>query len=323
MQLYARELLRGLRKRNEIDVRVVGYRGSVWLLPFFLCFALLRTLFFRGTHVHFGDALSACCVPIVRFFRPRLRLSVTVYGLDLTYPHFFYQRMIRACLPQVDRIVAISRSTALEAENRGVASDRIAVIPCGIDCDVSVRKEATSAHDLLLLGRQIPRKGTRWFLSAVVPRLLVLYPDLRVTIGGDGSELPMIRSDIERLGLSSCVHAFGSVSEEKKNVLYGEAGLFVMPNIEIAGDMEGFGLVCVEAAARGLPVVAARLQGIEDAVIEDQTGVFFSAEDGEDCMRAIEKAWSIRWHPEAMNQLCRRHFSVETMTSAYLRHVFF
>ena len=59
------------------------------------------------------------------------------------------------------------------------------------------------------------------------------------------------------------------------------ADLFVQPNIRVADDMEGFGLVTVEAAMRGTPVVAAALEGIVDAVLDGLTGVLLPPEDAD------------------------------------------
>jgi glycosyltransferase involved in cell wall biosynthesis len=57
--------------------------------------------------------------------------------------------------------------------------------------------------------------------------------------------------------------------------------LFVQPNIPVPGDMEGFGLVTIEAAMRGTPVVAADLEGIKDAVVDGHTGILLAPQDGQ------------------------------------------
>jgi phosphatidylinositol alpha-1,6-mannosyltransferase len=54
--------------------------------------------------------------------------------------------------------------------------------------------------------------------------------------------------------------------------VYRRADLFVMPNIHVPGTMEGFGVVMLEAGLCGLPTIAARLEGIEDVIIEGENG---------------------------------------------------
>ena len=58
----------------------------------------------------------------------------------------------------------------------------------------------------------------------------------------------------------------GEVSDDMLAAAYRSADVMVMPNIPVRGDMEGFGLVALEAAAAGLPVVASRIEGITDAI---------------------------------------------------------
>ena len=64
----------------------------------------------------------------------------------------------------------------------------------------------------------------------------------------------------------------GRVSDETRNRLFHSADIFVMPNITVRDDIEGFGIVAIEAGSCGLPVVASNLQGIRDAVLDGKTG---------------------------------------------------
>jgi glycosyltransferase involved in cell wall biosynthesis len=122
--------------------------------------------------------------------------------------------------------------------------------------------------------------------------------------------------------LEHCVKILGEVDEHTKESLYREATIFLMPNIAVPGDMEGFGLVCVEAAARGLPVVAAKLEGIQDAVIDGVTGTFFFTEDASDALRAIDMALSEPWDTAAMVAACGERYASSVMASRYTRDVF-
>ena len=71
----------------------------------------------------------------------------------------------------------------------------------------------------------------------------------------------------------------GQVDGELRDALFTGADLFIMPNVVVPGDMEGFGLVAIEAAAAGALVVASELEGIRDAVIDGETGVLVAPGD--------------------------------------------
>ena len=322
MQLYAFSLIEGLRSRQDVDITVCGFHGVKALLPFFIVLAFIRCLCWRGTHVHLGDAALSPILPLLRLLRPGLRCSVTVYGLDLTYRHALYQRLIRRSLPAGHCIVAISNATADAAVRLGVPRSSVVVIPCGIALPPVASSSVRDSSTILILGRQIPRKGTRWFLRSVLPKLQTYFPDIHVIVAGEGPEMPGILSDITELGFADSVSVAGRISEIEKVRLFTAATLFIMPNVVVDGDMEGFGLVAVEAAARGLPVVAADIEGITDAVIPDVTGLFFASGNVQGCIDCIKNAMQKEWHPKAMNDACRQYFSTETMTSSYIDRVF-
>jgi len=63
-----------------------------------------------------------------------------------------------------------------------------------------------------------------------------------------------------------------------------------MPNIPVPGDMEGFGIVMLEAALNGLPVIASRLEGIEEVICEGENGSFVTSGDAAGFQDAIREA---------------------------------
>jgi glycosyltransferase involved in cell wall biosynthesis len=75
------------------------------------------------------------------------------------------------------------------------------------------------------------------------------------------------------------VFYLNNVSGEQRNMLLSASDLFIMPNRTVEGDMEGFGLVAIEAASRGLPVIATAIEGITDAVIDGQNGYCLAEQD--------------------------------------------
>jgi phosphatidyl-myo-inositol dimannoside synthase len=135
---------------------------------------------------------------------------------------------------------------------------------------------AEDAVVLLTLGRLVRRKGTEWFVRDVLP---LLPEEVVLVIAGDGREAEQVRGAVMASGLERRVRMLGEVDDAERELLFRGADLFVQPNIAVPGDHEGFGLVTVEAAIRGLPVVAAELEGLAEAVVDGETGTLLPSGD--------------------------------------------
>lgn len=320
MQATAKALIKALEETPDVELVVCGWSGSKWLLPIFFVIATMRAFLFRGKCVHFGDAAFAPVIACLTFLRPRLRVTCTVHGLDIVFPNRLYQALLPG-LRRCHAVAAVSRATAEAAKRIGVSAERILVIPWGVTADCLARPQP-SVPTLVSVGRQIRRKGTAWFLEYVFPGVLRAFPDVHYAIVGAGPQVTVIRETIDRLGLQDSVRLAGVATESERDALVRSASALVMPNIPVAGDMEGFGMACIEASAIGVPVVAARLEGIVDAVIEGETGVLFAPLDAADAERAICQALGQHWDAAAVQSSCRKHFAIATVALRYVTTVF-
>lgn len=219
-------------------------------------------------------------------------------GRDVTLPTPGYQWFVPKVLKGLDLVFPISRATGQECLVRGLSPARMHVIPCGVDVDLfgaprdrrAARREllksigesaGTVPDDALILvsvGRHQERKGFTWFTEQVMPTMPsnVIY-----LITGEGPMTPQIQAAIDRHGLHGNVRLLGKVSEEMLLTLYRGADLFVMPNVHVKGDIEGFGVVMLEAGLCGMPVIAADLEGISDVIREGENGHLVPSQDAE------------------------------------------
>ena len=242
--------------------------------------------------------------------RPGLRgtgalLAATPVGRDVTLPGAAYQRFVPRVLRALDLVLPISRATGDECLARGLPPERMAIVPVGIDVsrfppvtDRAATRAALVAalraaghpappeNALLLcsLGRHQERKGFHWFAGEVLPRL---PQDVVYLLGGGGPMTEAIRAAAADAGVADRLYLLGRVSEEMLATLYRGADLFVMPNIPVPGDIEGFGVVMLEAGLSGLPIVAAELEGILDVVTEGENGVLLPTRDAAAFAEAI------------------------------------
>lgn len=95
------------------------------------------------------------------------------------------------------------------------------------------------------------------------------------------------------------------------------AMLFVAPNIVVKGDMEGFGIVCIQASDSGLQVASAYIEGLRDAVIPGQTGQFFESGNADDCVRVIHDMLAVPLSPSAVHAATAESFSWSRLVPLY------
>jgi len=299
----------GMQKLSQSLTKEVGrltptstiyWGGSTLFVPFFIVYAFLRSILTvsRKSHVkliHLSDALLA---PLGLALRALLRVPVvvTVHGLDVTYSNRFYQWLIPKCLRRMDRIICVSSYTRQQCIRRGIPPARCEVIPNGVNVVEFVDQytaqgmrniQARAGHMLrgrkvlLTVGRLIERKGVVHFLTDVMPRILAHRRDICYLIIGEGPQRELIETRIASLHLEDHVALLGQVDDDTLRASYHIADLFVMPNIPVQNDIEGFGLVALEAAAAGRYVVASKLDGIPEAIVPGQNGILLDPLDSE------------------------------------------
>ncbi len=134
---------------------------------------------------------------------------------------------------------------------------------------------------VLASGGVKPRKGTH-LLVAAAARIRQQVPDMQVIITGrqdDAAYLAQVRQQIAESGLADCVHLVGMIPEDELIGWYQHADVFALPALNVGGRFEGFGLVFLEASASGLPVVGTAGSGVEEAVIDGETGLLVPQDD--------------------------------------------
>jgi Glycosyltransferase len=133
---------------------------------------------------------------------------------------------------------------------------------------------------LLTVGRLVPRKGVDTVLRAL-PLLRTSFPDLRYRVVGSGPYLERLMKLSHQLDVQGMVEFVGRVPESGLPGVYQNAHIFVMPVREEQGgaSVEGFGIVFLEAAASGLPVVTTWGSGAEEALVPGETGRLVPPDD--------------------------------------------
>lgn len=334
MQRVAQKLHESLEETaarpNELDHNALLLR-SAWhtlhaKVPFFL--AKVGWQIGRAARrdavdvVLFSSMVTASlAVPLRGLLRRHgVKTAAIVHGLDVTTPFPPYQWFVPKVFDALDGVLPVSRATRQACLDRGARPSQLQVVHNGIDVDrfqpprdrAADRKALEQSTGLpapppppegLLLcsvGRQVERKGTVWFIENVMPRL---PDDVHYWIAGNGPQSSAIQDAIDRHRLSPRVRHLGRVSNETLSDLYRGADLFMMPNVPVENDMEGFGIVLLEAGQCGTPAIAARLEGIQDVITEGVNGHLVSPKDPEAFVEAIT---TYRGNEEALDAAARR-----------------
>jgi phosphatidylinositol alpha-1,6-mannosyltransferase len=200
-----------------------------------------------------------------------------------------YQPKVRdAIFGNAAMVVAANEFARQNLLRIGIPDERIRKITPGVDCarfqPEAPRKELIERYGLqgkkvlLTVGRLVPRKGHRTVLEAI-RQILPEIPDLAYVIVGTGPEQDELKRLVAEWNLTDAVHFAGYVTETDLPAYYNLCDLFVLPNSDDRGDVEGFGMVFLEANACGKPVIAGRSGGTAEAVIDGATGFLVDPEN--------------------------------------------
>jgi phosphatidylinositol alpha-1,6-mannosyltransferase len=216
--------------------------------------------------IWFPSGLVAAVTSLCR----RRRLAILAHGSEISPSRGGLRRMLmRWTFERADVVIANSSYTHQLLRASGV-SVNTKVVPCGVDSR-DVRRRPSMEPRVLIVGRLIQRKGFDRMIEAM-PEILRAVPDARLRIVGDGPLRPALEAMATGLSVLSHVDFLGALSDSDLDSEYEEAWCFAMPCRRIGDDVEGFGIVYLEAAIAGLPSIGGSDSGAADAIDDGVTG---------------------------------------------------
>jgi phosphatidyl-myo-inositol dimannoside synthase len=301
---------------HEVPSSLVGF---LLLAPVYAMWCVVR----RQFGVVFGG--SGLAAPVCWLVGKLCRATTCCYvhGLDVVVDNWLYQTVFVRCLRRLDFIIVNSSNTRRLCVEAGIEPERVTIIHPGCDIPVEVdrvgaREAFRTEYDLessflmLFVGRVAPRKGLLAFMRNAFPELLRRCPDAVLLIAGDspdeslahrGDELAKVAQEVETNGWRDRVRFLGKVDDDALSRCYAAADCLLFPLVPVAGDVEGFGMVAIEAAAHGTPTVAFAEGGVGDAVRNGVSGRLVSPGD---YGAMIEALLSVAYGDDPPSQ-CREH----------------
>ncbi|MEV5980098.1 glycosyltransferase family 4 protein [Streptomyces sp. NPDC052114] len=214
------------------------------------------------------------------------RLVATTHGHEAGWAQLPASRqLLRRIGESTDTITYLGEYTRsrIAAALTPAAADRMVQLPPGVDEKtfhpgsggdaVRARLGLTDRPVVVCVSRLVPRKGQDTLILAM-PRILSSEPDAVLLIVGGGPYEKDLRRLAAETGVADSVRFTGAVPWAELPAHYGAGDVFAMPCRTRRGglDVEGLGIVYLEASATGLPVVAGDSGGAPDAVLDGETG---------------------------------------------------
>jgi len=234
-------------------------------------------------HAYFGTEAARCQA----FLREAsLAKVVSFHGADLSQK--MAARELHAMRNHADIFLCRSKSLAFLLCERGIDRSRIRLNYTGVPVPAEPRRPSRGGPLRLLQAcRFLGKKGLDTTLGAAA----ILHReghDVRITLAGDGPEMPKLVALADSLGLRNRVNFTGFLASADLESLFPEHDLFIHPSRTTAeGDREGIPNALLEAMANGVPVIATRHSGIPEAVTHGETGCLIEHSDAAELARAI------------------------------------
>ncbi len=319
---------------RHADVTTIANKRGKRFLPIFLPYATFVSLILAPRYdvVLLGDGVLGCVGWFLKsIYRKKPILSI-VHGLDMSYASPLYQALwVRRFLPSLDGLIAVSHETKKLGIAHGIPMGKFSVVPNGVeppeepatfsgkDLEAFLGMPVSGKNILLTVGRLAKRKGVAWFVRNVLP---ILPENTLYLVAGSGPEEPHILEAISKSGMEARTRLLGRISDSDRLMLLRTAHLFIQPNIPVKHDIEGFGIALIEASAEGLPVVASRLEGLQEAIADGQNGLLAEPEDPQSFKEAITKLLSDederRRFGERARTFTREHYHWEKISAQYM-----
>ena len=223
---------------------------------------------------------------------------VFAHGLEFARfsPNSLSWRICKRIYEQAETILAISEPTQTILAERGFNKGKVQIVRLGISGQIfepvppltNWNGQSFKGRQVILsVSRLVERKGVDKVIEAL-PFVLERCPNALYVVVGDGPYRERLTQLAQEKGVADKVLFTGRVPDIRP--FYHTCDVFVLPTREgRKGDIEGFGLVYLEAAACGKPVVASLVGGVADAVVPNETALIVDPLDPQDIANAIVK----------------------------------
>lgn len=228
---------------------------------------------------------------IKQFFSEQKTMAI-LHGSEVNLKNFWFRKFTHLSINAADTIVSVSNFTKDLLPEWIKKQREITIIPNGIFLTGKNAKSIGNLLDgfpkLITVGHVSSRKGQHRVIQAL-PNLKVLYPEIKYHIVGRPVNQSKLEVLAEELGVLDHIQFHGRIkNHDDLGYYYQESDVFMLlSENQNDGDVEGFGIVALEANESGLPVIGAKYCGVEDAVSQGISGLLVDGNDINEICEAV------------------------------------
>jgi phosphatidylinositol alpha-1,6-mannosyltransferase len=254
----------------------------------------------------------------------RIPYSVSVHGMDvgLAARNGRKRTLCKKIFSDSEYIIANSTYTGSLVCEYGVPKEKITYIyPCAsITPTVPQSAHAIPAEFMfkkiiLSVGRLVKRKGFEYVIRAM-PAVLEKEPNAVYVILGNGQEESCLRELVQELAIQEHVFFVKNASDADLVAWYAACAVFCMASYEERGDVEGFGIVYLDANSFGKPVIGTTSGGVSEAVLDGETGIVVSPKNSLEIEQAVLRVLSDKAYANLLGAQGRKRAEKEFQWSA-------
>ena len=225
---------------------------------------------------------------------------VFTHAMDITIPQKYPRKkfLLKLILKSANKIITVSRYTKYEIlkimQNQDQRKIEIISPAPNITPQLfphlqitDLKKSYQQKKIILSVGRLVERKGYDYVVE-VLPLLIKQKIDFQYIIIGSGEYQNQLQTLVQKLNLSEYVIFKDNLADEEVAKFYQICDVFIMPSRELENhDVEGFGLVFLEANSFGKPVIGGKSGGIADAILDGKNGYLVEPENHDMIAKAL------------------------------------
>ncbi len=264
--------------------------------------------------IHCGRTLPEGVVALLIKFLTGTPYLCYVHGEDIemcrTSREFMF--LVNAVIRNASILICNSESTAtLLRKWKSVQESQIKILHPGIDastfCPDPLHDDELLTADkkvILTVSRLQARKGHDVLIRAM-PEILKKHPDVHYVIVGSGQQFDYLKDLIKELELEQYVSLLGECTDNEILQWYRRSDLFVLPNRQVGNDIEGFGIVLLEAQSCAVAVIAGDSGGTRETMEIGKTGFILDCRNSESLVNTISDLFDNPGNLETMGKNAR------------------